>query len=359
MYYFIFILYLSFFVICQNTIKNNKINLYIYYFFAFLIALALGLRGNGDEYSRVYYIFPSLGNFFLEENSIYLHQKGILFAIIVAILKSLQFNSQSLLIFFCFTSIFLNAIYFRKYTDYYFLAFLFYISHGLIFKEWSGLRMGLASAMLLPMIYCLYYGKKIRFLLLVTAATLIQYIAVFSIFLIFLNRKFNKVILLLGIVIAIFLYKLNVISLIVNYFINNNFLPFYISSYFEIDNMYVYDAGIGHLKTVQQIITIILLIYFFEKYKFKTPKYYNLLFNTYYLGTLLLIVFSSYSLLAFRTGGHFYSVEPILITYFAICFKQKLIVTNTLVFIALGVAYINYVVFKKVLDYEFLINYIQ
>ena len=78
---------------------------------------------------------------------------NFLFALIVAILKSFELSSQSLFILFCFLSIFLNAIYIRKFTDFYYLAFLFYISHGLIFKEWIGLRMGLASAMVLPIIY--------------------------------------------------------------------------------------------------------------------------------------------------------------------------------------------------------------
>ena len=41
------------------------------------------------------------------------------------ILKSFELSSQSLFILFCFLSIFLNAIYIRKFTDFYYLAFLF------------------------------------------------------------------------------------------------------------------------------------------------------------------------------------------------------------------------------------------
>jgi hypothetical protein len=148
----------------------------------------LGLRGNNDEYTRLYLTYPSLIDLFSEENNEKLHEKGFLFSLIVVTLKSFELSSQSLFIFFCFSSIFLNALFIRKYTDFYFLAFLFYLSHGLVFKEWNGLRMGLASALVLPIIYYINQGKKIKFFILVVSAKLIQYIAIFSLFLIFLTE---------------------------------------------------------------------------------------------------------------------------------------------------------------------------
>lgn len=357
MQYFLFITLFSFFVFHQNTFNKKKdINLLIFYFFVFFIALALGLRGNADEYTRLYLIFPSLGNFFEAENSIYLHEKGFLFAFIVAILKSFELSSQSLFILFCFLSIFLNAIYIRKFTDFYYLAFLFYISHGLVFKEWSGLRMGLSSAMLLPMIYYLNQGKKIKFFLLALSATLIQYISVLSLSLIFLNKSFSRKILLLGLIFALVSYKIGISQFIVDFFLSKNLLPTYVSSYFLIDNPYIYDVGLTHIKLIQQLILVVLLIVFFGNNRINFNKFYNLLFNAYYLGTCLMIVFSNYALLAFRINGFFYSVEPILITFLILLFKQKKFISNMLILISLSIAYINYVIFSKVSPYIFLIE---
>ena len=325
-------------------------------FFVLFIALALGLRGNEDEYTRVYSIFPSLGNFFEAENSRYLHEKGFLFALIVAILKSFELSSQSLFILFCFLSIFLNAIYIRKFTDFYYLAFLFYISLGLVFKEWSGLRMGLASAMLLPMIYYLNQGKKIQFFLLAASATLIQYIGVLSLSLIFLNKSFSRKVLIFGLLISVVLYITNVSYFILEFFLSKNLLPTYVSSYFLIDNPYIYDVGLTHYKLIQQLVLVVLLIVFFGNKQIKFNKFYNLLFNAYYLGTCLMIVFSNYALLAFRINGFFYSVEPILITFLILLFKQKKFISNMLILISLNIAYINYVIFSKVSPYIFLIE---
>lgn len=356
MEYFLFICIFFFLVIYQNNLKNYTHKATIFYIFVFIIVFALGLRGNEDEYTRVYLIFPNLSDFFLDENSIYLHQKGILFAFIIAVLKSLQLNSQSLIFLFCFISIFLNAFFFRKYTEYYCLAFLIYLSHGLINKELAAMRMGLSSALLLPMIYYLHNGKRIKFIILAVAASLVQYVAVLSFFLIFLNRKINPKILLICLFISTMIYQFNIISFFINFFIQNDLLPFYIKGYLLHKNPYVYDAGLLHYKTIQQIIVVILLIVFFSNNKFETPKYYHLLFNAYYLGTIFIIIFAKYSLFAFRFSGHFTSVEPILITYFIILFKQKYLVSNILSLVTLLIAYLNYVILSKVTSYLFLVK---
>lgn len=358
MQYYLFLTFFSLFVFCQNGFEHKKINLCIFYFFVFFIALALGLRGNDDEYTRVFLSYPSLDNLFSEDN-LRLHEKGFIFALIIASLKSLELSSQSLFIFFCFTSIFLNAVFIRKFTDFYFLAFLFYLSHGIIFKEWSGMRAGLASAMVLPMIYYLHEGKKIKFFTLVVSATLIQYIAIFSLFLIFLKRRFSRILLLLGIFCALIFYKFNLTVFITDILLNNNLIPSFASGYFVKGNRYMYDIGLTHIKMIQQLIVIVFLIIFFGGNKVQVPKYYYLLFNSYYLGTILMICFSNYALLAYRVNGHFYSVEPILLTFFILLFKQKKIISTTMTFAALGVAYINYVIFSKIEPYIFLIKNVQ
>lgn len=101
------------------------------------------------------------------------------------------------------------------------------------------------------------------------------------------------------------------------------------------------------------------MIVVFGGNKIIVPKYYYLLFNAYYFGTLLMIIASSYALLAFRINGHFYSVEPILMTFFILLFRQKKIIATILAFVSLGVAYTNYVIFSKIEPYIFLIKNAQ
>ena len=137
---------------------------------------------------------------------------------------------------------------------------------------------------------------------------------------------------------------------------SKNLLPIYVSSYFTQPNSYIYDAGLTHSKLIQQLILVVILIVFFGNNRINFNKFYNLLFNAYYLGTCLMIVFSNYALLAFRINGFFYSVEPMLVTFLILLFKQKKFISNMLILISLTVAYINYVIFSKVSPYIFLIE---
>ena len=102
--------------------------------------------------------------------------------------------------------------------------------------------------MVLPMIYYLHEGKKIKFFTLVVGATLIQYIAIFSLFLIFLKRRFGRTMLLLGVIFALILNKLDTIVFIANFMKNNDLMPLFAAGYFIGDNEYMYDIGLSHVK---------------------------------------------------------------------------------------------------------------
>ena len=52
-------------------------------------------------------------------------------------------------------------------------------------------------------------------------------------------------------------------------------------------------------------------------------KIFNLLFNSYYFGIILLIAFSDFALFAFRFNGHFYSVEAICSLILCILLDQN------------------------------------
>ncbi len=354
--YFYFIAFFFIFTLIQNNKTVDKQLVYLYYTFVFFVMLVIGFRGNYDEYTRVFVLIPTLENFFNEDYNV-ISEKGYVFTFISSTFKTIGFNSQSLFLFFSSTAVFIHAYFFRKFTKYYFLAFLLYLSHEICLKEWIGLRMGFASALLLPMIYYLYKGQKVKFFILVVIATLVQYVAILSLFLYFLRYRIKPIYLFLGLVVALLLMESGIVYQTVWSLDSMNILPGIISSYMRTE-VYVYDVGLNHPKTIQQIIVItIFILLIHKKDNEDIPKVYYLLFNAYYLGTILMIIFSELALFAFRFNGHFASVEPILITYLIYKFRHKILVSSFLAFGSLMVAYINYIVIRRVPDYFLFVNY--
>ena len=62
---------------------------------------------------------------------------------------------------FAFAAIAINLYCFNKYTKYFFLAMLIYLSHEVIHHEWIQIRAGLVSALVLPQIH-LISQKKVQ-----------------------------------------------------------------------------------------------------------------------------------------------------------------------------------------------------
>lgn len=356
MTYYIFFCFYSFFAILHSNFKitNQQTSISLYYFFAFFISLVVGASINEDEYYKLYALYPTISDFF-SGNYPVINQKGHLFGLITSLLKTLGLHPQSIIFLFTFLGVFLMAIFIKKFTKYYFLAFLIYLSHDFAVKMYGGLRIGVASAMLLPMIYYLQNGKKIKFFLTLLAATLIQYVAILSIFLIFLKKRFKSLTLWCGLILAIIMLEFDVTYNLLIFADNYGWVPGIVADWLY-DATYNYRVGIFHPKTLQEIVCLSLLIIFLNNKKGELPKYFYLLFNSYYFGIILLIAFSDFALFAFRFNGHFYSVEAILLTYFVYSFKPSYVVTSILVSVALTIGYINYVVVEKVQPYKLFIN---
>ena len=355
MVYFIFICFYSLFAFLQSNSTNTNQHVSVYYLFAFFISLLVGLSGNEDEYDRLFVLYPTLSEFF-SGNYPVIYQKGHLFGFISSLFKTLGLNSQSIFFFFTFLGVFITAIFLRKFSYYYFVAFLIYLSHDFAIKMYGGLRIGVASAMLLPMIYYLHNGRKIKFYLLLIAATLIQYVAILSIFLIFMKKRFKSLTLWFGLILAIIMLEFGITYDLVIYANAQGWIPGHISDWIG-DAFYNYPVGLLHPKTLQEIICLSLLIIFFNnKNKKELPEYFDLLFNSYYFGVVLLIAFSDFALFAFRFNGHFYSVEAALLTYFVYSFRPKYIISSIIIFISLAIAYVNYVIVGRVEPYKLFIN---
>ena len=253
-------------------------------------------------------------------------------------------------------SIFLHAVYFQKFTRYFFLAFLIYLSHEIIFKEFATIRAGFASALVLPIVYYICNKDKIKYWSLIFLGGLVQYVGFLSIFLVYLNRYFKPKLLVSILIIAVVTYFLDLSTISLNWLADIGLLPPLIANYLTYD-VYVYDAGLGNFKLVQQTLTVSFLIFIDSKTNIrKVLPFYNLLFNAYFLSTILMIIFAPLALFAFRFGGHFYSVEPILITYLLYNFSANRQLSIFACLGGLSLAFLNYVILQKLENYTFLVD---
>jgi len=333
--------------------KEYKEKDIIYYFFGVLFILLIGLRGNDDEYSRLFTITPYLSSFF-SDMSVALGN-GIIFALITSTLKSLGLNSQSLLFFFAFFSICIRLKYYKIFSEYYLIAFLFYLSHEVIFHEWIQIRAGLASAMVLPMMYYLQIDNKKKFMILYIVSSLIHYVSVISIILLWIDRPLKIKWLFMGLFISLLIYQFKITGFLFNLFDNYGLLPPLVKLYLNYE-LYTYPASLFHPKTFQQIATSFLLLFILNGRRYYSKNINHGIINIYILSTMFQIAFNDFGIFAFRTAGHFYVVEPLIITYLISFFKEKKLVISTCVIFCIFLSHLNYVKLDRLDPYDLFVN---
>jgi amylovoran biosynthesis protein AmsC len=319
---------------------------YLFVLILFIFALLIGLRGNQDEYTRVFLLVPDFSSF---DHGLAL-EKGYVFYFYSSLLKTLGLGSQYVLAAYAFISLGLYSYYYRKFTPYYYLAFLIYLVHAIQFREMHGIRMGLASALALPIMSSVLLNKKSRFFFLSILSVLIHYVGVLSFSIYFLNKRYSLKLYFFLFIFAILISETGGLLMIMNYIYSLNIFPDFIANYF-VSTVWSYDVGIFHPKTIQQIIFCSFYLFLIYYLGIKTDRLSNLIFNMYFTSTILYILFSQLAIFAFRLGSHFYVIEPLLIVSMVTLFKQKRLVYLSIVFSAIGVSYLNYIYLHRVEDY--------
>lgn len=351
MFYFslnIFVFLLSVLQCIKPRLKDYKTFLFLIgLFFIFLV----GLRGSNDEYTRIFIEAPNLSSF-LDDRTIAINQ-GFGFAFICSLMSVAGLNSQALLFSFAFTSIFLKFHYFKKYTNYYLLSVLIYLSHTIIHHDWGSIRAGLASSIVLPMIYYLHKRNYFIYFILFAISFSIHYISIISLLLIFVNFKLRPSFLLLLLLIGYFFNFFNCLDYLINFLSLHGLVPVQLNNYLDWEK-YNYDVSLLHPKAFQQIVVSLLLIYLL--YKFDKLKKYYFILNAYILSTLFIVSMSSFAILCFRTSMHFISVEPIVIILMIKCFKGHQNILICAGFFFMFISYINYVHNQALPEYFFFVS---
>jgi hypothetical protein len=128
-------------------------------------------------------------------------------------------------------------------------------------------------------------------------------------------------------------------------------LPTFVVGYFFSDT-YGYKLGLFHPKIIQQTLVVLLVIYLKQRTSIHKLPYFTIIFNVYVMSTLLFIIFSDNAILSTRFGGHFYSVEPVLLVYITYSMMHKKIYLSIVTIFAIILSFINYIIRDKLPPYE-------
>lgn len=354
-----------------NTFKSSHEPFYesnannIYIILVFITLFFVGLNGNEDEYTRVFLRSPEIQDLFFPNYltsqtgnvfNIFI-EKGPIFIFYNSLIKSIGLTSQFIHLTYATISLVLISVFYKKYTRYYMLAFLIYLSHYIMFRELSGIRVALTSAAVLLMIYFIVNNQKFRFYLLIIFCFFNHYISIIALILIFLKKQINYKFIIIGLVIATFFYYINAPKLLFNILgeLDNNesIISLYAKSNYSV-TMSFFNG-----KNIQQILLIFLLMYFNKSENLNTEerKYFHIIFNTYCISTMLLITFSNYSIFANRFNGFFSILEPICVTYLIINVMLKKTFISIIIGMILLISFFNYIYFNRIGSYNFLLDW--
>ena len=198
-------------------------------------------------------------------------------------------------------------------------------------------------------------NKKGQFLFWVFISAGIHYVGILSLLIYFIQKRQKTTHLYLYLIVSICVSQTGFIRESILYMCDTGMLP-NIIKYYIISDIYGYNLGITHTKTIQQLIVLLFALYLQSNNKMYHLPYFTLIFNVYYLSTISYILLSEVAIFSTRIGAHFYSVEPILLVYLAQRFKQQKVYLVILLLTSLFVAYMNYVYRDIIPSYYMFIN---
>lgn len=355
MEYFTFISLFSLVTLVSLAVRDDMGIKLLYVLFVTATIVFTGLRGVADEYYRIYNLVPPLSLYFSSASTVIV-QKGALFTLLCSVVKSLGLPFQTILILFAFTSITLHAVYFQRMTKYYILAFLIYLAHEICLHEWIQIRGGLTCALLFPIMASVVSKKRPQFFFLVMISIFIQFVGFLSVVVYWLNRHIKTRYLLSALVVSVFFALTDGTRFFLERADALGILPKVAAVYLNWE-VYGSDIGLTHFKTVQQLFVMLLALYLRHKIPTHPSPFFNIVFNMYCISTISFVLFSDVQIFATRIGGHFYTVEPVLITFLARYFVEKRLYSFFATCGALLLAYVNYVVQVKLLPYYMIVRY--
>ncbi len=370
---FFILLFLSIFEFSSKRKNSSIINILILLILLWLILIA-GLRGTifGDycTYWNFYEVSPSLVDYVYRSIDIpddisteWLY--NILFPMFTKLF------SDSHVLYFMFVSavaLSINILMIKKMSPLVFLSILIYFSHAFLYKELQQIRSGLSSSLILLSIYFLSQKRIIGYASSYIFATLIHTSAFVSIFgviskFVFSLFKQKKTVMVFILAFVIFLAIIDVpLSML---FLLESYVTFPGKYYVYKDTVggagisNFYAIGIfSNITTVKYIFFSLISIMYFDELN-KKNKYFKYAFFFYYTGTLWIIFFNGFAIIATRLASMLTVPEIILLPMLIILFKQKGLAFIFLTTFSFMQLILNIGYFSNVPEYEFVWNNID
>lgn len=274
---------ISLLILLFGKVTKNKNSIFIWTLAALPLIIVSGLRYNvGADYSSYVRIFNHI--------SIGYYDKGLEQGFIWLV-KLIQFFSTDYMWMFLivsFITIYLVFLVIRKESKSPLLSVYLYITAGLFFASFNGMRQFLSISI---MFYSIRYIKErnlFKFLLCMIPAILFHYSSIFYLFLYFIYGKKYKNSTIVMILMAFLLFKPIIVRILL-FIVSVTKYSGYIGGVFDVDNN----------SMIQIFINLLLLLFalFYNRKKLKEDKDYSfylmlhLIYTilTFYIGTVPLI----------------------------------------------------------------------
>lgn len=342
--------YLIFFFIASLTI------LYEFYpfpkktlitFICIILILFAGLRGNiGRDYENYLYAFSNIEEFPLKINELPFYEPG--FIIIVHVFKFLSDINYSfwIFLFFAFMGVSLKMNSVLKMSINPFLVTLFYFSNHYLLLDMTQIRAAVAIGFFLFGIRYYISGEYLKLFICLIFALLFHYSA-FLYFIIFLfkkekyNKKFLIGVMASAIILAIIRLPLSNFLLSGSDPENTGKAYWYIVSQ---ELGIIEKVNVFNIVFILNFISLIILIFFFQKKYIKMDKYFLILLKLNILGIFILCLLSNESAFAFRFYDLFSVCSIFTFSYLTKITKHKII--TILVLITISITYLSLNLFK-------------
>lgn len=343
-YYFIFLLILSLYILGENNYKFRIIFLFISALILFVIA-AFRSKGVDNDYGGYESMFNSANTL-----SYYLHNIGELMInnypmvlIVSSISKNLFHTGVGFLfLVYAFFGVSFKIKAIKELSPFLLLSVLIYFSNFFLLHEMTQIRSGVATGLLLLSIPSIEKKHFLNFMKYVLLASLFHYTALIFIPLYFISTKKINITLYMTLLIgSISIFLLNIS---IHHFINilgDN--PLTHRYFVQTDTFSQGNSTEINPFNILAILHLVLSFFFLMKAKTMAlkNKYSLILIKIYIFSIVIFYLFSDLPVFAFRLYEVLTVVEIILIPFIIYVIKQKNIAICSIVLYALGLLSLN------------------
>lgn len=324
-YYIPFLLSIFSLYISSGRFKYTQV---LVYCLAFVLIIIAGFRKStvDNDYLAYASLFKDIDkplNYFTNYSSYYFLEPA--YFLIPSVIKNV-FGAGIVWVFVVFAALGISFKFraILKLTDFPFLSIAVYVIHYYLLHEFTQIRSGIVSGLLLLSVPAIYAKQKYKFLLITLFALCFHYMAIFLLPLYFLNpSRINKLkyYLLLIIPFIFYMAKIDIFSILAlfNLGVFTEKLTFYQG---------LLDEGLFTKINIFNVITLIQLtlccIFIYKADYLSTKNKYSLiLIKIYVISQSVFILFATMPVFAFRISGLYEIVQIIVLPFLIYIFTPR------------------------------------